>query len=517
MGKYNPKAKAFRPGVTQLEGREVPAIASAQVVNGVLTVQCDNQATIVTVNQAAAGISVRDVSTGRTFAYAARAVNRINVFGGGGDDTITSRGNIGKVVRAYGLGGNDTLNGGTAREVFYGNGGNDTLLGGDNDDALYGAGGGDKLDAGAGNDVLDGGAGDDWLKGGDGIDTLRGGNGSDTLITLDGILGDVAEGGAGKNIIWRDLINGVTDALTRQTADDTVQSVAAFDNPGAPTSLDGQRIPDPTLLPPTASIPGIPPGSVTDISSTYQTFTGRPLFADQGPTLNDISQGALGDCWLLAGFGSIANSYPDRIRQQVVDFGDGTYGVKFGDNFYRVDNDFPVATAGNIQLNYTAFGVQNSVWVPVMEKAFTYHRVTEGAGFGAYASIEGGFTYDVFPDFRLESRRSLINLGSTITPQQINDIVRQIVDKGYAGTLLVNSVASGIPLVTNHQFVITDYVLDPISKQVSDVIVRNPWGVDGPGATPGPDNDGDFQDAQITLSIADIQGITGAFEWGVPS
>ena len=54
--------------------------------------------------------------------------------------------------RIYGLGGNDTLNGGEQGDLLYGGDGNDRLLGSN---------GNDTLDGGAGNDILDGGAGND--------------------------------------------------------------------------------------------------------------------------------------------------------------------------------------------------------------------------------------------------------------------------------------------------------------------------------------------------------------------
>ena len=57
--------------------------------------------------------------------------------------------------RIYGLGGNDTLNGGSGNDIINGGNGNDTLYGDD------------------GDDLLDAGAGDDLLYGGDGADTIR--------------------------------------------------------------------------------------------------------------------------------------------------------------------------------------------------------------------------------------------------------------------------------------------------------------------------------------------------------
>ena len=76
--------------------------------------------------------------------------------------------------RIWGLGGNDTVDGGT---------GNDTLYGGNNDGS---ASGNDSLLGGGGNDWLYGEDGDDWLDGGSGDNTLNGGLGNDTFVIAAG-------------------------------------------------------------------------------------------------------------------------------------------------------------------------------------------------------------------------------------------------------------------------------------------------------------------------------------------
>ncbi|MGR3823727.1 MAG: calcium-binding protein [Salipiger marinus] len=73
----------------------------------------------------------------------------------------------------YGLGGNDTLNGGDGSDKLYGGGDHDTLRGEE---------GSDRLEGGAGNDLLYGGEGDDLLAGGAGQDKLYGGEGADRFV-----------------------------------------------------------------------------------------------------------------------------------------------------------------------------------------------------------------------------------------------------------------------------------------------------------------------------------------------
>jgi serralysin len=96
---------------------------------------------------------------------------------------------------AYGLDGNDTINGNSGNDTLFGNQqddiivggeGNDTLYGGKNNDTLFGNQGDDFLSGDLGNDTLYGGKNNDILVGGDGDDILSGDFGSDSLISGNG-------------------------------------------------------------------------------------------------------------------------------------------------------------------------------------------------------------------------------------------------------------------------------------------------------------------------------------------
>ena len=124
---------------------------------------------------------------------------------------------------------------------------------------------------------------------------------------------DYVEGDDGRNILWVDRTGPSTDSVAGVTSNDKVQYVTGFAN-GADRTLDGDRLADPTVMP----------------GHTYKMFSGNPLFSSAGPQASDIRQGALGDCWLMAGLGAIANDDAFALRQNVVDFDDGTYGVRLG-------------------------------------------------------------------------------------------------------------------------------------------------------------------------------------------
>ena len=101
----------------------------------------------------------------------------------------------GDVEAAVGGSGNDTLNGGAAKDTLSGGPGNDTLHGLADDDTLNGDVGADQLFGEGGNDTLNGGDGIDTFSGGPGDDTLHGGAGNETFQSEPG--NDGMDGGDG--------------------------------------------------------------------------------------------------------------------------------------------------------------------------------------------------------------------------------------------------------------------------------------------------------------------------------
>src|SRR5215207_7084187 len=126
----------------------------------------------------------------------------IQVFGQGGNDTITLNEANGALPRAnlFGGAGDDTITGGSGNDMLFGQSGNDTLLGKGGTDLLFGGAGNDVLTGGDGDDQMFGEAGNDrmiWnpgddsdlMEGGDGVDTaeVNGGNGAETFtLTANG-------------------------------------------------------------------------------------------------------------------------------------------------------------------------------------------------------------------------------------------------------------------------------------------------------------------------------------------
>jgi len=137
------------------------------------------------------------------------------LFGGGGDDSLSARGGAGAGPLFAGP------------VIIHGEDGNDTIAGSDLAELLAGGAGNDTIDAGAGNDTVQGGAGDDALTGGHGDDDLDGGLGTDQLF-----------GNAGDDVVHAD--DGVADAeLNGGAGTDTISYDAGLDLPVAFEVLHG--------------------------------------------------------------------------------------------------------------------------------------------------------------------------------------------------------------------------------------------------------------------------------------
>src|SRR5262245_12186216 len=112
----------------------------------------------VTVSRDAAGTLLVNGGAARIQGGPATVANTdlIQVFGQGGNDTITINETNGPMPAAnlFGGAGNDTLTGGSGNDMLFGQSGNDTLLGKGGNDLLFGGDDNDTLTGGDGNDQM---------------------------------------------------------------------------------------------------------------------------------------------------------------------------------------------------------------------------------------------------------------------------------------------------------------------------------------------------------------------------
>ena len=306
------------------------------------------------------------------------------------------------------------------------------------------------------------------LYGGSGNDTLKNfTSGNATIVSVGGGY-DVVTGNGKNTSFWADSSDTVNASGT-EVAIGGLHSVSSFWG-GVSTQLQGQNLTDPT-------------GTGATTRLTNASFWGT------GPTMSDINQGQVADCFFLAGLQTLANSNPSSLRQMAVDLGDGTYAVQFkrgGTTTYvRVDGDLPSNGYYANGLMYEHPGASGDIWAAVMEKAYAEYRT----GGWNYSTLNEGYFGSVFSD--LGVGYSAFGAGGA----NFNNIVNAL-NSGKGVTIGTNNgIVGGAPLIGDHTYTVTAAWN---SGGVQYVQLRNPWGYDGAG------NDGNTGDALVTMTLGQL-------------
>lgn len=199
----------------------------------------------------------------------------------------------------------------------------------------------------------------------------------------------------------------------------------------------------------------------------------RTLFGKDGlPHIEDIAQGAQGDCYFLSSLGSKVQRDPQAVKDMIKPNADGTYTVSFadGDVTLKMPTDAQAARSSN---------GEHGRWVPLMEKAYAIHirDKTPGADRDPYESIGRGGVIE-------EAMRTLGSpnpVGYPLDPKNpsqqsdLGDVrsalTTQINDNKWLNAIVL---ASPLGLPTGHAYTIEGY--DAAGDRVT---VRNPWGTVG--------------------------------------
>jgi hypothetical protein len=457
--------------------------------------------------------------------------------GGGGNDSLF--GGLGGIDYLYGGTGKDYIRGGTGENVIYGGIGNQTLIGGTGTNWIYcgtgnqyayGGPGENVIDGGTGTDTLEGGSGTgtNWITGGTGTQYLYGGWQSENVLTggngnqivyggysspSNWIYGGTGQqklhgNGGGYNYVYggtgnQQLFGGRGyNYLKGGNGNDVLVSIGTANNDTLTggSGFDSYWLDSEASNSVNASLAELLCGNVHRISSFYggvsrngwaamaepsdagtQYWCGNdPLFAPAGPSQNDIYQGGVGDCYFLATLSATAKTDPNRIRNSVVDLGDGTYAVQFwsggSPQYVRVDAELSIDSYGDH--TYAGLGRDNSIWVPVIEKAFAAFRT----GANTYASISTGWMYEAFGDLGSTST----NLWSWSSGISLLNYIEGELTAGKAVTIATPStIIGGCPCVGSHAYMVDHVNYETINVgwfkitiPVS-VVLRNPWGFDG--------------------------------------
>ncbi len=207
--------------------------------------------------------------------------------------------------------------------------------------------------------------------------------------------------------------------------------------------------------------------TTTSKAITYKSFASDPLFAPNGPTISDINQGYLGDCYLLATLSSVVKTDPGLIEKDIVADGDGVYTITLGSGktaeHINVNSDLPVEPDGSVA--YAQLGNDNSLWVALMEKAYVEYAAPKAM---SYSAIEGGWMTSAFSALGLKSQ----SLYSATNGNALLATLATDLSKGDFATLGTNAqLPKGSPLIAGHA-----YEIDSVNTTAGTVTLRNPWG-----------------------------------------
>ncbi|MCJ8278532.1 MAG: C2 family cysteine protease [Rivularia sp. ALOHA_DT_140] len=207
---------------------------------------------------------------------------------------------------------------------------------------------------------------------------------------------------------------------------------------------------------------------------TYQYANGS-LFQN-GISHDDIRQGYINDCFFLAGLGATVVQSPEVIRKMFIDYGDGTFTVRFYNNgvadYVTVDRYLPTNNIGN--LVYANAGdyhgnANNELWVALAEKA--YAQLNESGWINqdntnSYNGIgNAGYLSDAFAHITGEKAA----LGRFLS-------FDKVVNAFNAGEVVgFGSKSSDIQsnIVTSHAYALVDYNAD-----TQKFTLLNPWSTD---------------------------------------
>jgi hypothetical protein len=433
----------------------------------------------ISVSQNSKGVVISD---GKATKTVSGKFNVISINGGNGADRIVVANSVKTSCAINGGNGDDTIVGGSATDAISGGNGNDSIYGSGGNDSLFGQNGNDSLYGNNGNDSLVGGAGDD------------------VIVSVGGGQSDTLEGDGGFDSFWSDNSSAerVTDTLSSDERYNGAWHqiggfIDFFDANGnatpIPTELNAQDLPDPTL-------DWDANGNYT--ADGFSDFGDLPLFNANGPTMDDIHQGRIGDCYFLSTLAAVAGTNPAWLRQSIVNFGDGTFGVRFmtengGESFVRVDGDLPAmrTSSGGVTPAYDGLGIGGTIWAPILEKAWAYFRdpanCQHGVAYTTYHNIVGGWM-----------REPMIAMGGVDTynndPYNLPfsdgyDLLSWVQNEIAAGrtvTMATNNSPSSV-LVGMHAYTVVGVVQDSSGQWLLQV--RNPWGSDGYNSRDG-NNDG---------------------------
>jgi hypothetical protein len=218
---------------------------------------------------------------------------------------------------------------------------------------------------------------------------------------------------------------------------------------------------------------------------------GTGVLFSGSPSYQDVFQGALGDCTVLASVAGVA-ARTNLINSMFIDNGDGTWTVRFYNNgfpvYVTVDNQLP--GSGNLY-DHPSNGV---LWVALAEKAYAQLNesgwlATLSPGINSYLALDNGNVNTIVTALSALTGRS----GSTFSTSSAD--IGTALSQGRLVVLGTGNNTGHANIEHNHAYAVVGY--DP--SQSLPFTLFNPWGING--GYDGPN----FIWGQFTANAAALQ------------
>src|SRR5678809_1161369 len=114
----------------------------------------------------------------------------------------------------------------------------------------------------------------------------------------------------------------------------------------------------------------------------------------------------------------------------------------------------------------------NSIWVPIMEKAWAFYR----RNFGTYASAESGYPSELFNALGVANQTTNKSTQASMIQTIQDDLAKNL-------AITICTHADTTSVVEKHCYMVVNVVHDHRNGQDKTLVVlRNPWANDGPSA-----------------------------------
>lgn len=257
-----------------------------------------------------------------------------------------------------------------------------------------------------------------------------------------------------------------------------------------PTPGDGDELDGPIRRTQDDPLPGLRDEHATNVYKDFER--GKAFVAGEGDLVeidpNDVKQGALGDCYFMAGMAATARADADHIRRVIVDNGDGTFDVTLyiRDSYYgppravtrTIDAQLPTRSSGSPL--YAGLGDStdefDELWPALLEKRLAQEK-------GSYDLISGG---NIGKDFNFNGATELLTGQSeryfsagSLSEDRILSMMDEALTTNKPITVdsmnfedeALQKAAEAVNVYGNHA-----YAVESVDLASRTIRLQNPWG-----------------------------------------